>query len=400
MPNPYRASTRGAIGLAIASLTLAATVTACGNEDKPLTKSTATGSPVKIGVVASISGNPIPNTAGPEALKAWAATVNGKGGLQGHPVKIVVRDDGNDPAKSLTAVKQLVEKDHVVAITSITSLATTWADYVEKKHIPIVGGQSYAPVWQENPVFFPVQSTLGTAMTAQPLMAKNAGAKSIGSFYSADVATAVQAVKAIDGIATTLGLKATFNSAISASQPDFTAPCLAGKKSGTQAMMISGVPVERITPSCAQQDFKPMWIVPGEGVTSKVLSTPDLGDVLAPQMAFPFFLKDGATADYRKAMETNYRGPEDEMFSPLTSSAWMAGLVYEQVGKSFPKGTVTSDDVFNGLYTVKDLTAGGLLSGLTYTKNQKDRSVPCFWETKVHDGKWVAENGLKTTCTS
>ena len=177
MPNPYRASTRGAVGLAIASLTLAATVTACGNEDKPLTKSTATGSPVKIGVVASISGNPIPNTAGPEALKAWAATVNGKGGLQGHPVKIVVRDDGNDPAKSLTAVKQLVEKDHVVAITSITSLATTWADYVEKKHIPIVGGQSYAPVWQENPVFFPVQSTLGTAMTAQPLMAKNAGAK-------------------------------------------------------------------------------------------------------------------------------------------------------------------------------------------------------------------------------
>ena len=88
------------------------------------------------------------------------------------------------------------------------------------------------------------------------------------------------------------------------------------------------------------------------------------------------------------------------MFSPLTSSAWMAGLVYEQVGKSFPKGTVTSDDVFNGLYTVKNLTAGGLLSGLTYTKNQKDRSVPCFWETKVHDGKWVAENGLKTTCTS
>jgi len=396
MLNSHRARARGAAGLALAGLSLA-TLSACGN-DEPLTASTATGTPVKIGVVASLSGQPLPADAGPEALKAWAAAVNGKGGLNGHPVEIVVRDDGNDPAKSLTAVKQLIEEDGVVAITSITSLATTWADYVEKKHVPIIGGQSYAPVWQENPDFFPVQSTLGTAMTAQPLMAKNAGATSIGSYYSADVATAVQAVEAIDGIASSLGLQATFNAAISASQPDFTAPCLAGKKSGVDAVMISGVPVERITPSCAQQGFKPMWIVPGEGVTSQVLKTPDLGDVLAPQMAFPFFAKDAATEDYRNAMETDYRGPADEMFSPLTSSAWMAGLVYEQVGKSFPEGPVTTADVFKGLYTVKDLTGGGLLSGLTYTKDQKERTVNCFWETKVHDGQWEAVNGLKPTC--
>jgi len=374
-------------------------MSACG-DDKPLTKSTATGTPVKIGVVASLSGQPLPSTAGPEALKAWAATVNGKGGLQGHPVEIVVRDDGNDPAKSLTAVKQLVEQDHVVAITSWSGVDTSWADYVEKKHVPIVGGQSYSPVWQENPAFFPVQSTLGTALVSQPLMAKNAGATSIGSYYTADVAAAMQAVKAIDGIATKLGLNATFNSAISGSQPSFTAPCLAGKKAGVDAVMLSGVPVERITPTCAQQGFHPMWILPGEAVTSEVLKTPNLGDVLAPQMAFPFFLKDAATQEYRSAMETDYRGPKDEMFSPLTSSAWMAGLVYEQAAGSFSKDSVTSADVFAGLYTVKDLTGGGLLSGLSYAKDDKERTVNCFWETKVHDGEWVAPKGLKPTCTA
>ena len=164
--------------------------------------------------------------------------------------------------------------------------------------------------------------------------------------------------------------------------------------------MLSGVPVERITPSCAQQGFTPKWILPGEAVTAEVLKTPNLGEVLAPQMAFPFFVKDATTKAYRSAMETNYRGPEGEMFSPLTSSAWMAGLVYEQVGNGFSKESVTSADVFAGLYTVKDLTGGGLLSGLTYTKGQKERSVDCFWETKVEDGNWVAVNGLKTTCTS
>src|SRR5438034_6416296 len=187
----HRARVRGSVGLVCAAL-LVATLAACGSTDKALTKSTATGSTVKIGVVASLSGQPLPALAGPAALKAWATTVNGKGGLQGHRVEIVVKDDGNDPAKGLTAVKELVEKDGVVAITSWSGVDMSWADYAQKAHIPIVGGQSYSPPWMSNPVFFPVQSTLGTALTSQPLMAKAAGAKSIGSFYTSDVAAAVQ----------------------------------------------------------------------------------------------------------------------------------------------------------------------------------------------------------------
>jgi branched-chain amino acid transport system substrate-binding protein len=393
------AKVRRGVGAALTGLVIAS-MSACGGDDKPLTESTATGTPIKIGVVASLSNKPLPATAGPEGLKAWAATINGKGGLAGHPVEIVVRDDGNDPAKSLTAVKQLVEEDKVVAITTWTVLDMAWADYVKGKNVPVVGGQSYTPVWQENPVFFPVQSTLGTAMTSQPLMAKNAGAEKIGSYYSADVASAVEAVKAKDAIASSLGLEAKFNAAISSSQPDFTAPCLAGKKAGVEAMMLSGVPVERITPSCAQQGFTPMWILPGENVTAEVLKTPQLGDVLAPQMAFPFFVEDETTEDYRSAMETDYRGPEDERFSPLTASAWMAGLVYEEIGKSLPAedAAVTTEDIFNGLYTVKDLSHGGLLAGLSYAKEDKGRTVDCFWETNVKDGEWVAVNGLEPTC--
>jgi branched-chain amino acid transport system substrate-binding protein len=393
----HRARVRGLVGLALAGLLLA-TMAACGEEDKPVTKSTATGTPIKIGVVGSLSGKSLPATAGPEGLKAWAATINGKGGLQGHPVEIVVKDDANDPTKSLTAVKQLVEQENVVAITSWTGNDTSWADYIKKKNIPVIGGQSYSPIWQENPVFFPVQSTLGTAMTAQPLMAKNAGLSTIGSYYTADVAAAVEAVKAKDAIAGSLGLEAVFNAAISSSQPDFTAPCLAAKETGVEAMMLSGVPVERITPSCAQQGFTPKWILPGENVTAEVLKTPNLGDVLAPQMAFPFFIDDAATQDYRSAMETDYRGPEEETFSPLTSSAWMAGLVYQAVLDNIgAKESVTSADLFKGLYQVKNLTEGGLLAGLTYTKGEP-RSVDCFWETEVHDGEWVAPNGLEPAC--
>jgi len=389
---------RTGVGIALTGLVLAS-VSACGEDQPPVTKSTATGTPIKIGVVATLSGKPLPATAGPEGLKAWAATINGQGGLAGHEVQIIVKDDGNDPTKSLTAVKQLVEEDHVVALTSWSNLETSWSDYVEDQKVPVVGGQSYAPVWMQSPDFFPVQATLGTALTSQPLAALNAGAKTIGSYYTADVASAVEAVDAKNDIATSLGLDPVFDAAISSSQPDFTGPCLAGKDAGAQAMMLSGVPVERITPSCAQQGFTPLWILPGETVTAEVLKTPELGDVLAPQMAFPFFVDDAATKDYREAMDTDYRGPEEEKFSPLTSSAWMAGLVYEEVGKSLAEdGTVTSADIFDGLYQVKDLTDDGLLAGISYAKDDKERSVDCFWETTVKDGKWEAPNGLEPTC--
>jgi branched-chain amino acid transport system substrate-binding protein len=395
----HRARARGSIGLVLVAALLA-TLAACGNDsDKAVTKSTAKGTPVKIGVVESASGQPLPATAAGEAMKAWAATVNGAGGLQGHPIEIVIKDDGNDPAKSLTAVKELVEKDHVVAISSWSGVDFSWADYVQKMHVPIVGGQNYSPPWQENPVFFPVQSTVGTALTAQPLMAKEAGATSIGSYYAADVTQAVQAVKALQGIAGQLGLDAGFSSAISSGDPSYVAPCLAAKKAGAEAMLLAGVPVERLVPSCSQQDFKPMWVMPGEQVTSQVVKTPDLGQVLAPQFAFPYFIDDTTTKDYRDAMDTNYRGPEEEKFSPLTSSAWMVGLVYQAAFDGMgQKQTVSTDDMFDGLYQVNDLTDGGLLAGLTYSKDQTERSVDCFWETKVEDGKWSAPNGLKTTC--
>ena len=34
-----------------------------------------------------------------------------------------------------------------MAITSWSGVETSWADYVEKQNIPVVGGQSYSPLW-------------------------------------------------------------------------------------------------------------------------------------------------------------------------------------------------------------------------------------------------------------
>ena len=388
---------RAVTALALTGLAVTA-ITGC-SASKPVTESTATGTPIKIGVVASMSNKTLPTTAGPEGLKAWAATVNGKGGLQGHPVQIIVEDDGNDPAKSLTAVKQLVERDGVVALASWTSNEASWSGYVEEKKVPVIGGTSYAPIWQTSPDFFPVQSTLQTAMFAQPVMAKNAGATTIGNFYASDVSSAVEAVKAKADIATKVGIDGSFNAAISSSQPDYTAACLSAKSAGVEAISFAGVPAERIAPSCAQQGYDPLWVLPGEAVTDAIMKVPALANLLAPQFTFPFFLEVPETEAYRAAMKTDYRGPADGMFSPLTSSAWTAGLVYENVLDNIGiRENITSADILEGLYKVKDFTAGGLSLKLSFSPDDTQRIMKCFWETGLTDGQWSAKNGLASTC--
>ena len=389
---------RTVTALALTGLAVTA-ITGC-SADKPVTESTATGTPIKIGVVVALSNTAVPGSAAVEGFKAWAAAVNGKGGLQGHPVEIIVQDDGNDPAKSLTAVKQLVEGDSVVALTSWTSNEASWSGYVEEKKIPVIGGSSYAPIWQSSPDFFPVQSTLQTALLAQPVMAKNADATSLGNFYAAEMSSAVEALGFKEDIARQVGIDGSFNAAISSSQPDYTAACLSAKKAGVDAMSLSGVPAERVAPGCAQQDFNPLWVLPGETVTDTLQKVPALANLLAPQFSFPFFLDVPQTADYRAAMKKDYRGPADAMFSPLTSSAWMAGLVYENVLDNIGvRENITSADFFEGLYKVKDLTADGLLLNLSYSPDDTQRIVKCFWETGLDEGDWIVTKGIEATCT-
>src|SRR5205814_697743 len=52
----------------------------------------------------------------PPADRAWAADINARGGLNGHPVRLIMGDDGADPVRSQALVRRMVEQDHVLAI--------------------------------------------------------------------------------------------------------------------------------------------------------------------------------------------------------------------------------------------------------------------------------------------
>ncbi len=95
----------------------------------------------KIGAVFSISGRgaflgePEKKTA-----EMLAEDLNKAGGINGHPVKLIIYDDESDATKCNLAVKKLVNKDKVSVIIGPTLSGTTLAvvKVVERARIPLV----------------------------------------------------------------------------------------------------------------------------------------------------------------------------------------------------------------------------------------------------------------------
>jgi len=97
--------------------------------------------PYKIGAVFSITG-PASFLGEPEKKTAEmiAEDVNKKGGINGHPVELIVYDDESDPTKCNLAVKKLIKRDNVPVIigpsTSGNSLAIVGV--AEEAQVPLI----------------------------------------------------------------------------------------------------------------------------------------------------------------------------------------------------------------------------------------------------------------------
>ncbi len=102
----------------VAALALAVSIPAGASPKEPL----------KIGAILSVTG-PASYLGAPEAktLEMLVADLNAKGGVAGHPIELVVKDSGGDPAKAVSFAKQLMDEDRVFAILGPATSGETLA---------------------------------------------------------------------------------------------------------------------------------------------------------------------------------------------------------------------------------------------------------------------------------
>ncbi|MGF1516135.1 MAG: ABC transporter substrate-binding protein [Elainellaceae cyanobacterium] len=79
---------------------------------------TAAGEPVKIGLVAAITGgSALSGEAITRGLTVAIEEVNQNGGVMGgRPLELVIRDDESTPAKGVTAARELIERENVAVV--------------------------------------------------------------------------------------------------------------------------------------------------------------------------------------------------------------------------------------------------------------------------------------------
>ncbi|MCL6589941.1 MAG: ABC transporter substrate-binding protein [Firmicutes bacterium] len=85
-------------------------------------------SPYVVGAFLSVTGPNAPLGA-PErdTLLMLAKQINQAGGINGHPLKLVIEDDASDNTKAVIAVKKLIEQDRVCAIIGGSGTGPTMA---------------------------------------------------------------------------------------------------------------------------------------------------------------------------------------------------------------------------------------------------------------------------------
>jgi branched-chain amino acid transport system substrate-binding protein len=114
-------------------------------------------SSIMIGGTAPLSGEASSAGAVSRGAAAYFAYVNARGGVNGRRIEYKVLDDGYDPARTIQAVRQLVQQDRVFAVFNTLGTSTNLAvrDFLNQSSVPQLFVASGATTWGRDAKKYP-----------------------------------------------------------------------------------------------------------------------------------------------------------------------------------------------------------------------------------------------------
>jgi ABC-type branched-subunit amino acid transport system substrate-binding protein len=183
--------------VALAGTALAALLAVgCGNNGGGSSSSSSPGitkTTVKIGGHTPLTGPAAPGYSEiAPAAKAFFAYVNAHGGINGRKIQYIYRDDGYNPTKTVSVVRQLVLQDKVFAIFNGlgTPTHTKVVDYLNTSKVPDLFVASGCPCWDDagsHPYTFGWQTSYQIeGKILGDYIKKHFAGKKVGVFYQDD----------------------------------------------------------------------------------------------------------------------------------------------------------------------------------------------------------------------
>jgi len=368
----------------------------------PATAGAAAKAPVVIGDICSCTGPEASSIGQTTAVvQAWASWVNSHGGLDGHQVQVIVKDDGYSASASLTDVTQLIEQDHVIALLDNSDEASAWTTLAKQDKVPVFGGTETAAGYT-NTDFFPPGGTFNLSTPAGAAIDKAHGVKKVADLYCVEVAICAQSVAEVKTALHNVGLSLVYSAGIGYAAPNYTAQCLAAKQSGATSMEVADATaiVVKVAETCAAQGYTPKELSADGTVAIAWLSLPAMQGNIDTQSEVPWFVHDAATKDMYAALDKYAPTvPKSPNFGEIVVQAWAAGVLLQAaVAAGHLTSTPTSAEITAGLYNLpKGTDLGGLTPPLHFTRG-KPASNGCFFVMGIEHKKFVTLDGGKYTC--
>ena len=364
-------------------------------------------SPVVVGHVGSLSG-PAGTVLIPvmQGVQLWVQAVNEKGGVNGHQVKLVVYDDGGDPARHRAQVQDAVERQRAIAFIGNTEPITgrPSVDYINAKRVPVVGDAGGVSWALESPMYFTQHaqaeafffSTLSVAAEANV----PAGRTKLGTVICVEAPDCDGFDRTFKRHAKALGMELVYAGRTSLAQPDFTAECLAARNAGVQVFLVvlDKLSVSRVANACARQGYRPALSHIGFTAQSEDQKRDsNLEGMSTPSDVFPYFQSGTpATDEFQRALRSHGKGM---ILGVGIASGWTTGKMFERAAANLPE-PATSEAVLQGLWSFNNENLGGLTMPLTFVKDQPlgPPTVSCYWPLLIQKGAWTSPNAFAGRC--
>ena len=364
----------------------------------------ATKAPIAVGSVATLSG---PLGAFTKdyiySVGVWVKWKNAHGGVNGHPIRHLVADDGGDPARYNSAVRQMVEEQGAIAfIHNTIGFAGGDLSYVTQKRVPIIGHEGGTETGYESPfVFTPAASGSTYAYAGAAAIASiavPAGHKKLGVLACSDVKLCDNFDKVLVGQqAKDLGFELVYHARPSLTQPDYTGECISARQAGAEVIItiLDNNSMLRVARSCARQSYHPTYGFFDNVTLPSVAQDPAADGAVVAAKAPPWVGRDlPGLAEIHQAFAEAAPGVE---VNGAHVNGWVSAKTFEDAARNLADKP-TSEDVLNGLWTLDGDNLGGLTYPLHFPKMGNSPRKACWGVVVIQQQKFVAPKGSAISC--
>ena len=199
--------------------------------------------------------------------KAWADHINAQGGIHGRKIKVILKDDGYNPAKAMANLQQMKEDAFVIAGLLGTAVCNAAKDFPADNNIPLITAYGDIRIFANQPkskirnvfVTYPDYEDEAQYLTVWAI--KNRGTQKVVVFYQNDDYGKMGLEGVKKGIAATGG-KAKLVGAVpyEVTERALSTHALKLKESGADTLVMYADPTHAaiITMTMAKVGYQPM----------------------------------------------------------------------------------------------------------------------------------------------